>query len=193
MNTEELDNMLPASGNNLTAKYLGKSKYLLNYIDLLEKSKKFDALFIHAEDGEQLFNDFKELYKLIEAAGGVVFNEKNEILMIYRLDYWDLPKGKIDKGESPEEAAVREVIEETGIDNITLGPQLTITYHTYKSNNGKRILKRTYWYEMKTHDQKLVPQKEENIEIAEWTTIPDFYEKNRIAYKSILDVLSTVQ
>ncbi len=193
MNTEEQRNMLPLVKNILTVKYLGKSKYLLNYIDMLEKTKKFDSIVIYSEDYETLVDDFKGLYKIIEAAGGVVFNEHNEILVIYRLGYWDLPKGKIDKGENPEAAALREVEEETGINQIELGPLLTETYHTYKNGKGKRILKRTYWYEMKTRDQKLIPQREENIEIAEWISLKKFLAEKRLAYRSIMDVLSSFQ
>ena len=193
MNTKEMRNMLPSSENNLTVKYAGKSKYLLNYIDMLEKTKKFDSIVIHSDDDKKLVEDFKGLYQLIEAAGGVVFNNREEILMIYRLDHWDLPKGKIDEGEKPEQAALREVKEETGINNIELGPLITETYHTYKNKKGKRILKRTYWYKMATEDQELIPQTEENIEIAEWITLNEFYADDRIAYKSILDVLSCFQ
>ena len=193
MNTQEKEELLPSQENILMAKYLGKPKYLLTYIDMLEKSKKFDSVVIYTENYEKLVADFKGLYKIIEAAGGVVFNDKNEILMIYRLGYWDLPKGKIDKGESPEKAAVREVNEETGISRIKLGPLLTETYHTYKNGKGKRILKRTYWYRMETQDQKLIPQIEENIEIAEWVSLEKFLSKNRLAYRSIMDVLSFIQ
>jgi len=193
MNTEEKEELLPSSENILVAKYLGKSKFLLTYIDMLEKSKKFDSVVIYAEDYDKLVGDFEGLYKMIEAAGGVVFNDKNEVLMIYRLGYWDLPKGKIDDGESPEQAAVREVEEETGIENIVLGPLLTKTYHTYKNGKGKRILKRTYWFRMKTVNQKLVPQTEENIEIAEWISIKKYLSENRLAYRSIMDVLSLIQ
>lgn len=193
MNTQEMGELLPSSKNILTTKYLGKSKYLLTYIDMLEKSKKFDGVVIHSENFKKLEKDFKGLYKIIEAAGGVVFNEKNEILMIYRLETWDLPKGKIDEGETPDAAAVREVEEETGINQIKLGPLLTKTYHTYKNGKGKRILKRTYWYRMDTKDQTLIPQTEENIEIAEWISLEKFLAKNRKAYNSIMDVLSCVQ
>ncbi len=193
MNTQEKEELLPSDKNILIAKYLGKSKYLLTYIDLLEKSKKFDSVVIYTENYNKLVDDFKGLYKIIEAAGGVVQNEKNEILMIYRLGYWDLPKGKIDKGESSEIAAVREVNEETGINQIELGALLTETYHTYKNEKGRRILKRTYWYRMQTQDQKLIPQTEENIEIAEWISLEKFLSENRLVYRSILDVLSFIQ
>ena len=193
MNTQEKEELLPSDKNILIAKYLGKSKYLLTYIDLLEKSKKFDSVVIYTENYNKLVDDFKGLYKIIEAAGGVVQNEKNEILMIYRLGYWDLPKGKIDKGESSEIAAVREVNEETGINQIELGALLTETYHTYKNEKGRRILKRTYWYRMQTQNQKLIPQTEENIEIAEWISLKKFLSENRLAYRSILDVLSFIQ
>jgi len=106
MNTQEKEELLPSAENILMAKYLGKPKYLLTYIDLLEKSKKFDSVVIYTENYNKLVDDFKGLYKIIEAAGGVVFNEKNEILMIFRLGYWDLPKGKIDKGETAKIAGM---------------------------------------------------------------------------------------
>jgi 8-oxo-dGTP pyrophosphatase MutT (NUDIX family) len=193
MNTQEQCSMLPFKGNNLIVKYLGKSKFLLTYIDMLEKTKKFDSVIIYSEDYERLVGDFKGLFKKIDAAGGVVFNDRNEILVIFRLGVWDLPKGKIDEGENPQEAALREVNEETGINQIELGPLLTETYHTYKNGKGKRILKRTYWYQMKTHDQKLIPQAEENIEIAEWVKLEKFLSENRLTYPSIMNVLSFIQ
>lgn len=193
MNTQEQRNMLPPAKNILVGKYAGKPKYLLTYIDLLEKTAKFDSVVVYAEDDEKLVEDFKSLFKHIEAAGGVVFNEYDEILLIYRLGYWDLPKGKIDEGENHESAAIREVTEETGIKQIELGPLLTETYHTYKNDNGKRVLKRTYWYLMKTQKQDLIPQTEENIEMAEWVTLKKFLAENRRTYRNILDVLATIQ
>lgn len=193
MNTQEQRNMLLPTKNNLVGKYAGKPKYLLTYIDMLEKTKKFDSVVVYDEDYEKLVEDFKSLFKTIEAAGGVVFNEHNEILVIYRLGYWDLPKGKIDEGENSKDAAVREVKEETGINPIELGSLLTETYHTYKNEKGKRILKQTYWYLMKTRKQNLKPQTEENIEIAEWITLKKFQAENRPTYGSISDVLASIQ
>ena len=109
--------------------------------------------------------------------------------MIFRRDYWDLPKGKIDPGESKEEAAVREVEEETGLKNIALGPLLTETYHTYRTKKGNRILKRTYWFRMDAPNQELIPQTEEDIEQAIWQDLHTFLPTSPVIYKSILEVL----
>ena len=141
------------------------------------------------KDIEQLWSDFMSLYKLIEAAGGVVYNAKKEILLIHRLGVWDLPKGKIDDGETPEQAAIREVEEETGVGEITLGRLLAKSYHTYWMKE-KRILKRTYWYEMHTTDTKtLVPQAEENIDKALWTDWKTFWKTKSEIYRNILSVI----
>ena len=174
--------------NVLTTKYLGKKKFLHNYIDLLEKSNKYHQVVLFSDDLKALWSDFSSIFKVIEAAGGIVFNEKKEVLVIFRRDFWDLPKGKIDKGESPEEAAVREVQEETGLKNVTLGKHILDTYHTYELK-GKRILKKTYWYEMKTTDTQLIPQQEEDIEQAEWVVLSDFLNSKPVIYGSILIVL----
>ncbi|MEL7120715.1 MAG: NUDIX hydrolase [Bacteroidota bacterium] len=189
----EINNWPKTTPTNLLARYPGKPKFLLNYIDMLEKSRRYEQVALYYEDIEQLWADFQTQFKLIEAAGGVVKNEKEEILFIFRRDNWDLPKGKIDPGETPEIAAVREVMEETGIDNIELGELVTITYHTYKLKSKQRILKRTYWYDMKAPGQELTPQTEEDIEQASWMTLDAFNREPRVVYKSIIEVLSSVE
>ena len=185
------EGMLPEWKNDdnvLTTKYLGKKKFLHNYIDLLEKSNKYHQVVLFSDDLKALWSDFSSIFKVIEAAGGVVFNEKEEVLVIFRRDFWDLPKGKIDEGESPQEAAVREVQEETGLKNVILGKHILDTYHTYELK-GKRILKKTYWYEMKTTDTQLIPQQEEDIEQAEWVVLPNFLNSKPVIYGNILIVL----
>jgi len=174
---------------NIVARYAGKPKHLSGYIDMLEKTHMFQSITLYAEDYEKLVMDFFSLFKLIEAAGGLVLNPAGEILFIYRRGFWDLPKGKIDKGESPPEAAVREVREETGLKQLDLGPELKVTYHTYREKDGRRILKRTYWYEMKTEELELHPQAEEDIEEAVWMSLPAFLGTERLVYRSILEVL----
>ena len=109
----------------------------------------------------------KQQFKIIDAAGGVVSNKKNKRLLIYRLKKWDLPKGKLDKGENFKMAAVREVEEETGV-KVKLGKEITTTWHTYSIRNNP-ILKRNKWYAMNClNDSKMKPQKGENIEKVTW-------------------------
>jgi len=106
---------------------------------------------------------FTKAHKGIEAAGGLVINEADALLVIHRLGFWDLPKGKLEKGESPEIAALREVEEECGISDLKILNQLPDSYHTYEYN-GKKVLKRTYWFLMNYKgNEKLIPQTEEAI------------------------------
>ena len=183
---------LPGTELNPVHRYNGKVKYLSNYIDMLEKTDRFESVTLFATDFETMLKDFTGLFKMIDAAGGVVFNDKKEVLMIFRLGFWDLPKGKTDPGETNEIAAVREVREETGIENVELGDFLRKTYHTYRTAKGKRILKRTFWYKMHTSDTELVPQTEENIEMAVWRNPADSLLGLPKMYKNIRDVLKAI-
>jgi len=107
---------------------------------------------------------FQSNFKIQKAAGGKVFNSKNEVLFIHRLGKWDLPKGKLEKGESIKECAIREVEEECGIRNLHIEEQLETTYHIFERND-KYILKTTYWFLMKSNFKgKLIPQTEESID-----------------------------
>ena len=177
----------------LVARYVGKPKFLLPYIDLLEKTDRYEAIVLHYNKPKKLFKDFKSLFKRIDAAGGVVFNDSSEILMIYRRGSWDLPKGKIDPGEGKKEAAIREVQEETGITEVEIVKRLTKTLHTYRLDNGKRILKYSYWYIMKTSESGLHPQAEEDIEEAIWIQPKDFMDSKKKVYGSIMDVLMSLE
>jgi ADP-ribose pyrophosphatase YjhB (NUDIX family) len=190
-NTEGVKNDWKTDTKTLVANYLGKQKALYNYIDLLEKGGNYERVVIVAADVEQLWQDFQDIYKIIEAAGGVVTNAEGDTLLIYRLKTWDLPKGKIDKGETPEQAAVREIQEETGLEAVTLGDFICHTYHTYEQK-GKRILKKTHWYKMQTTQKALVPQTSEDIEIAEWVNLTSFLKTKPNLYGSIFDVLMHV-
>jgi 8-oxo-dGTP pyrophosphatase MutT (NUDIX family) len=146
-------------------------------------------LYVIADNPERIFKIFVKFYKLIEAAGGLVLNKNNKVLFIFRQGKWDLPKGKIEKGENPEIAAIREVEEECGLSNLTITKLLDTTYHTYKLK-GKDILKRTYWFEM-LHDglQEPIPQTEEEITEAIWFE-PDNYEKViQNTFPSIIEVM----
>ena len=129
---------------------------------------------------------------MIEAAGGLVFNKDGDILMIFRNGKWDLPKGKLEIGESVEECAIREVEEECGIYGLDITEKLLETYHTYNLS-GKEILKRTYWYKMRTDfDGELVPQIEEGITKVSWVEKGKISEKLKKSYGNISDVLKTL-
>lgn len=165
----------PLSNGTPHLNYESKDQ-LQNVLNELESNPEIQHQIMAVDSLDVVWKDFVSLYKIIEAAGGVVRNNDGEILMIYRLGKWDLPKGKLEEGESIEEGAVREVIEECGIANLRVLKELPITYHTY-SIGEKKILKRTYWYEMHTkHVGELVPQIEEHIEKAQWIN-PDFLDE----------------
>jgi 8-oxo-dGTP pyrophosphatase MutT (NUDIX family) len=128
-------------------------------------------------------------HKLIEAAGGLVFNSKRELLMIYRRGYWDLPKGKIEKKESIEVAAQREVTEETGVSNLAIVKRLEDTYHTYFMY-GQYQLKRTYWFEMSIeHTPVLMAQTEEDITEVRWLPIDEIKHILPQTYPNIQAIL----
>ena len=105
---------------------------------------------------------------MIEAAGGIVYNDRDELLMIFRNGKWDLPKGKLEKGETIRECAVREVEEECGVSGLKIIKEVQNTYHTY-FDNEESILKKTYWFLMKTdYSGNLKPQKNEGITKVSW-------------------------
>jgi len=144
-----------------------------------------------------LCNNAKEYLKkviagitLIEAAGGMVINSKGEYLFIYRNDKWDLPKGKLEKGESKREGAVREVEEECGITVGGIGKKICKTYHTY-TVKGEVVLKRTYWYRMSYKGiEKLKPQREEGITDVRWFRKGHIDAIIKNTFPSIMDVLA---
>ena len=128
--------------------------------------------------------------KKIIAAGGLVFNDQNELLMIFRREKWDLPKGKLDDGETIEECAVREVIEETGLQHILLMEKLGITLHTYKEK-GEEIEKESHWFRMTAPGQQaLVPQTEEDITTIEWVHKNDISTRLQNTYANITAIIS---
>lgn len=175
--------------NTLNTRYTGKKKMLKQYLDLLDK-QNLAAVVLWFEDVEILWNDFKSCFKLQEAAGGYVLNPQNELLVFYRRGSWDMPKGKIDPGETPEVAAVREVQEETGLVNVSLGAFLCHTYHTFIQKE-QRILKKTWWYHMRTTDFNLIPQTEEDISEIRWVEPKSWLAATPDIYPNIRELIET--
>jgi ADP-ribose pyrophosphatase YjhB (NUDIX family) len=132
------------------------------------------------------------LMKKIIAAGGLVTNKKGELLMIFRRGKWDLPKGKLDEGETIAECALREVGEETGVWQLQLGPLLGITYHEYFDTYVQQdVIKESHWYLMPTTgDETLVPQTEEDIEQIIWADENQINECLHNTYKNITEIIS---
>lgn len=125
----------------------------------------------------------KSHFRVVKAAGGVVFNG-DRMLLMYRLKRWDLPKGKLDDGERSKEAALREVEEETGLE-VELNGKICTTWYTY-THNGNRILKRTKWYRMTClDDANMAPQWEEHIERLAWMDKKEAQNALVDAYSSI--------
>ncbi len=184
---------LRSNEHHLIARYAGKTKFLLPFVDMLEKTDRFGSITLFSEDVELLIRDFESLFLIVAAAGGLVFNNKNETLVIFRRGYWDLPKGKIDKGESKEMAAIREVQEETGLSSLHISDYLCETNHVYRDKHNRRCIKRTHWYHMKTTDEMLVPQKEEDIEQAIWVNLDAFLLTQPKIYNNILKVIQSYQ
>ena len=136
----------------------------IDVLDILIKIKKghLDGCVLTGKSSDKLFQDFINNFDVIEAAGGLVYNEKKELLFIFRNGVWDLPKGKIEKNETIEKAALREVAEECGVTDLQLGKFIDKTYHIYEHKNNF-IFKLTYWFEMSCDDKILTPQLEEGI------------------------------
>ena len=138
---------------------------------------------------EELKKVFFKQFDTIEAAGGIVQNDQDQILFIFRLNKWDLPKGKVEKGENYEQAAIREVEEETGVRNLQLNNKINCTYHTY-SAFGKNFLKTTHWFHMNCKGaQTLVPQIEENITELKWLNSNEIDIPLENTYSSIRDII----
>jgi 8-oxo-dGTP pyrophosphatase MutT (NUDIX family) len=158
----------------------------LNIIEELEEGSQY----IHvAGNTAQNWDSFCSHYRVVRAAGGLVLNQSEEWLFIHRNGMWDLPKGKLEKGESIEKCAVREVAEECGIEEPTIIKPLKTTYHTY-TLNGQRILKPTHWYLMKTADEsELIPQTEEGISEVKWVSKVEAQKLASTSFGSIRQVV----
>lgn len=154
------------------------------------KKEEFHAGVIWNKDLDKLKTIFFKNFTLIEAAGGIVQNDKRELLFIKRLGKWDMPKGKIEKGEKPEECALREVTEETGVKGLSLKKKIGETFHVY-DQFGKHFLKTTHWFYMTcSSGQELIPQVEEHITEIKWVKTIDIREPIKNTYPSIKNILS---
>ena len=146
----------------------------------------------NAEDWPALWEKFARHFAIVEAAGGVVSNAQGEVLLIYRRGFWDLPKGKMEEGETPPETALREVEEECGLKYLSITGELGVTYHTYRQGN-QPILKRTYWFFMSyAGTEKGSPQIEEDIDELRWLRKSELSAYADKSYGNIAELLQKV-
>jgi 8-oxo-dGTP pyrophosphatase MutT (NUDIX family) len=156
----------------------------------MRQEKVHAGIFVY-KDLVTLKRAFWKKFLIIQAGGGLVKNEKDQFLFMLRRGKWDLPKGKLDKGETLEQCAIREVGEETGLHDVRLDGPLLITYHTY-NESGKHILKESHWYRMiAAPGQSFTPQQEEQITELRWVAAGEMAPLLRNTFPSILDVLHT--
>ncbi len=154
------------------------------------KSKKVERLYLYHAIEEKLWKHLFKRFLVAEAAGGVAKNEKGEILFIYRNNKWDFPKGHVESDETDQEAAIREVKEETGVKKLEIVRPLMETFHIF-NRYGRYKLKKTFWFEMKTTSTKsLKPQLNEGIREAIWVPQDQVADKFQNAYENIKDVYS---
>ncbi len=162
-------------------------------ISEIEKHPSAATYFYLSDNPDASWHLFLTYYTLIEASGGVVRNDKGDYLVIFRRGKWDLPKGKVEYDESPEEAGVREVEEECGISGLKIIQPLPLTFHTY-SLKKKSVLKKTNWFLMQYNGKETPkPQTEEDIEEVRWMNaneLKTIFYKN--TYKSIMEFLNEV-
>jgi 8-oxo-dGTP pyrophosphatase MutT (NUDIX family) len=162
---------------------------LKELISFYSKLKRIDTLFLFHYDIEVLRDSFRSCFLNVKAAGGLIRNHEGMFLFIKRRGKWDLPKGKLGKKESFENAAIREIREECGLDEISIVTPLLSTYHTYHLD-GQMVLKKTMWFEMAYSGAKdPIPQSEEDITEIRWFKSGNMNEITENTYKSIMDVM----
>jgi 8-oxo-dGTP pyrophosphatase MutT (NUDIX family) len=171
-------------------------RHLFSTIKTIERDQEEMHYLIGDRSEKKLEETFFSFYKIINAAGGVVRNKQGKVLMMFRRGKWDLPKGKLDKGESLKKAAIRETQEETGIGQLKIVKPIKFfegkqdcTFHTYRIIL-RRVIKATYWYEMYSDDpSQLIPQEEEGITEVGWYSKKEIKDHLKNSYRSIQWVL----
>lgn len=167
---------------------INKGEKVPQWRELQEIFRDKNGAVIVSDSPYETLKEFEKGFKEVTAAGGVVRNDKNEILMIFRHSRWDLPKGKIEKGEKIEACALREVNEECSIEPLKLGNKICETYHIYPLH-GEWILKTSHWFNMTfSGDMTPKPQIEEDITEAVWFTEDAVREKLNNSYFTICDI-----
>ena len=168
-----------------------KKEEMVELLDAFARFSYHQSLYVLHSKPEELFNIIKSGYTVIEAAGGVIRRKDGKLLAIFRRGMWDLPKGKVEKGEFYKQTALREVQEETGLKNVEVVKSLADTYHTYVQD-GRNILKRTVWFEMLLKGAETpVVQKEEDITDYMWFDYQSVSDIMKNTFESLKETIIT--
>ena len=184
-----------SSYNNITQVVdCDNTVFVRELVSKIESAERVLDFVILNKDYGKLWNTFKSQLTEIPAAGGLVMKNDHSLLFIKRLGVWDLPKGKIEKNETPERAAIREVEEECGVTGLKIIKPLDSTFHMYRSPYlnfaDNLVLKETKWFLMNCEDdQSLVPQVEENIEEVRWFAIDELDKVMANTYLSLREFM----
>lgn len=163
-------------------------------VDRIDNSSVAVSFFIRTSKDFEAWQSFKHYFTEIPAAGGLVVNTGGQFLFIKRMNRWDLPKGKIEIGETAEMASIREVEEECGIFGLKTKRQLDSTFHIYRSPflspDRNLVLKETKWFLMEYSGNHVpVPQTEEDITEIKWFDLIDIEQVYKNTYSSLYDFL----
>ena len=175
------DTKVGVGENSISERELTRAK-VINFF------QSCNSLTVLCDDCKAAFERFASEFVYVEAAGGVVADDAQNVLMIYRRERWDLPKGHIDAGEDALTAAVREIEEETGVSGLKFVTELCNTLHAYNVY-GKWELKRTYWFGFETLQTATQPQTEEDIQTAQWCSAVEVDENLKKSYPTIREVI----
>ncbi len=166
---------------------------LVEQMFICEHQKQPNLFVFYHPDFLEAWDQFRRRFVGIDAAGGIVKNSHGQVLFIRRFGKWDLPKGKVEKRESIEQAAVREVEEECNISGLLIGRKLPSTFHIYRSPflqaPENLVLKETHWFEMFYPGNDIPkPQEEEQIEEVRWFNAGKIDEVLANTYPSLKDL-----
>lgn len=166
---------------------------LRQFVEKFAANDKLELGCVYFHNVDALWQSFAQLFCQVQAAGGLVQNTEGKYLVISRRGVTDLPKGKAEQGETAEQTALREVQEETGIEQLTIVSPIGETYHTYPLGNTT-VLKTTHWFLMATTSENVLrPQAEENITDAKWVTASELKELKEKSYPSLCEVFNFVK
>lgn len=149
----------------------------------------YGKVIVLCKNISNLKKEFFQNFKIIKAGGGLVLNEMGELLLIFRRGKWDLPKGKLDKGERIDECAIREVQEETGLKKVDITKLSNSTYHIYYQQPNW-IIKESIWFEMVANsNEQLIPQLEEDITEIKWVSLDQVKNYEQNMYPALISLI----